>query len=61
MTFCKGSSLIAYSVIDMKTLKVIKEGTTEDIEETNTLLDGLPEGTYVVTVDGNRTRYVKSN
>ena len=59
-TFCKGSSVSSYTVMDMKTLKVIKEGTVED-EDINAFLTELPPGTYVINVDGNTTRYVKSN
>lgn len=59
-TFCKGSSVSSYTVMDMKTLKVIKEGTVED-EDINAFLTELPPGSYVINVDGNTTRYVKSN
>jgi hypothetical protein len=59
-TFCKGSSFSSYTVMDMKTLKVIKEGMVEG-SDMNTILDELPEGAYVINVDGNTTRYVKSN
>lgn len=58
-TFCKGSSFSSYTVMDMKTLKVIKEGTVED-DDINALLNELPPGSYVINVDGNTTRYVKS-
>lgn len=60
-TFCKSSSFSAYTVIEMKTLRVIKEGKVENIEEINALLDELPSGGYVINIDGNTTRYVKSN
>jgi hypothetical protein len=59
LIFCKSSSFSSYSVVDMKTLQVVKNGTVEDTEETSTLLDGLPQGTYVVKVDGKSTRYLK--
>lgn len=60
-TFCKSSSFSTYTVMDMKTLRVIKEGKAENIEEINALLDELPSGGYVVKIDGNTRRYVKSN
>jgi len=60
-TFCKSSSFAAYTVMDMKTLKVIKEGKIENIEDVNALLDELPSGGYIINIDGNTTRYVKSN
>ncbi len=60
-TFCKSSSFAGYTVLDMKTLKVIKKGKMEDITEINTLLDELPSGAYIINVDGNTTRYVKYN
>ena len=47
--------------MDMKTLRVIEEGKVENIEEINALLDELPSGGYVVNIDGNTTRYIKSN
>jgi hypothetical protein len=47
--------------MDMKTLRVIKEGKMENIEEINALLDELPSGGYIINIDGNTTRYVKSN
>ncbi len=59
-TFCKGSSFSSYTVMDMKTLKVIKEGKVEDAD-INALFTELPPGSYVINVDGNTTRYVKSN
>ncbi len=59
-TFCKGSSFSSYTVMDMKTLKVIREGKVED-DDINALLNELPTGSYVINVDGNTTRYVKSN
>lgn len=46
--------------MDMKTMKVIKEGTVED-DDINALLNELPPGSYVINVDGKTTRYVKSN
>lgn len=60
-TFCKSSSFSAYTVMDMKTLRVIKEGKVENLEEINALLDELPSGGYIINIDGNTTRYVKSN
>jgi hypothetical protein len=45
----------------MQTLKVIKKGTVEDIDHSNTLLDGLPAGAYIINIDGNRMSFVKSN
>jgi hypothetical protein len=60
LTFCKGSSFSAYTVMDMKTLKVIKEGTVESAD-INALLSELPPGSYIINLDGNTTRYVKSN
>jgi len=45
----------------MKTLRVLREGTVENIEETNALLDGLPAGSYVIKIDGNSIRYEKLN
>jgi hypothetical protein len=59
-TFCKSSSFRSYIVMDMKTLKVIKEGTVENLEEINALLNELPLGGYVINIDGKTTRYVKS-
>lgn len=59
-TFCKGSSFSSYTVMDMKTMKVIKEGTGEGVD-INTILAELPVGSYVINVDGNTTRYIKSN
>lgn len=59
-TFCKGSSFSSYTVMDMKTMKVIKEGTGECVD-INTILAELPVGSYVINVDGNTTRYIKSN
>lgn len=60
-TFCKSSSFSAYTVMDMKTFKVIKEGIVENIKEINALMDELPSGAYIINVDGNTTRYVKTN
>jgi len=60
-TFCKSSSFRSYIVMDMKTLKVIKEGTIENLEEINALLNELPSGGYVVNIDGKTTRYVKAD
>ncbi|MEI9919076.1 MAG: hypothetical protein WDO14_09785 [Bacteroidota bacterium] len=59
--FCKSSSLVAYSVVDMETLQVIKQGSVENTEASSTLLEGLPAGMYVVKVDGKSTRYSKSD
>jgi len=59
-TFCKGSSFSSYTVMDMKSMKVIIEGTVED-EDINALLTELPAGSYIINVDGNTTRYVKTN
>ena len=41
-------------------MKVIIEGTVED-EDINALLTELPAGSYIINVDGNTTRYVKTN
>lgn len=60
ITFCKGSSFSTYTVMDMKTLGVIKEGMVKD-DDMNTILDELPAGNYVINIDGNTSRYVKSN
>lgn len=38
----------------------IEEGI-EDMAEINTLLDELPSGAYIINIDGNTTRHVKSN
>lgn len=60
-TFCKGSSFSSYTVMDMKTLKVISEGMVENSTEINTMLNDLPSGSYVINIDGNTIRYLKSN
>lgn len=59
-TFCKGSSFSSYTVMDMKTMKVIEKGAGEGVD-INTILAELPAGSYVINVDGNTTRYIKSN
>lgn len=60
-TFCKSSSFSAYTVMDMKTLKVIKEGSLDNLEEINALLNELPSGGYIINIDGKTSRYVKSD
>lgn len=60
-TFCKSSWSSGYIIMDMKSLKVIKEGKVKDTAEINALLAELPEGDYVVNIEGNTTRYKKSN
>lgn len=60
LIFCKSSSFSSFSVVDMKTLKVVKEGTIEDTAEPSTVLEGLPVGTYVVKANGKSTKYHKS-
>ena len=60
-TFCKSSWFSGYIITDMKTLKVIKQGKVKDAAEINALLAELPEGDYVVNIEGNTTRYKKSN
>lgn len=59
--FCKSSSFSSFSVVDMKTLQVIKNGTVEDTEEPSTVLHGLPAGMYVVNVAGKTTRFLKTD
>lgn len=60
-TFCKGSSFSSYTIMDMKTLRVIKEGMIENATEINAQLNDLPSGSYVINIDGNTIRYLKSN
>ncbi len=60
LIFCKSSSFSSFSVVDMKTLQVVKKGTVEDTEEPSMLLEGLPAGLYVVKMDGKNARYLKT-
>jgi hypothetical protein len=59
-TFCKTYSMSYYAVIDAKTLSVIQEGSIEDLEEVSKFLAELPAGSYIINMDGNTTRMVKS-
>lgn len=61
LTFCRASSSSSYTVTDAKTSEVVREGIVGDRKETNKRLAELPPGEYTITVDGHRTRYVKSN
>ncbi len=65
-TFCKYSSLIGgdnnmFVVFDLINSKVVKEGQLENEEDNESILDGLPQGHYVVYLNGTSTQYVKSN
>ena len=51
-----------FVVFDLINSKVVKEGhLDDDIEETKQILDGLPNGHYVVYINGTSTQYVKSD
>lgn len=64
-TFCRGSSLMSnneFVVFDMSQSKIVKQGKLEEgMEETKQLLEGLPNGHYVVYLNGTTTQYVKSD
>lgn len=47
--------------MDAKTSEVLLEGNVGDLAATSKRLAELPAGEYIITVDGHRTRYVKSN
>jgi len=40
---------------------VVKEGELEDAEDTKQILDGLPNGHYVVYFNGTSRQYMKSD
>lgn len=50
-----------FVVFDLINSKVVKEGQLENEEDNESILDGLPQGHYVVYLDGTSTQYVKSN
>ena len=65
-TFCKGSSFMGgdntFVVFDLINSKIVKEGQLEEgVEETKQVLDGLPNGHYVVYLNGTSKQYVKSD
>jgi len=64
-TFCRGSSFMGgneFIVVDFASSKVVKQGLLEEgVDETKQILDGLPNGHYVVYLNGTSTQYVKSN
>lgn len=64
-TFCRGSSLMGsneFVVLDLSNSKIVKQGLLEEgVEETKQILDGLPNGHYVVYLNGTSKQYVKSN
>ncbi len=46
----------------LRSHKVVKQGQLEEgIEETKQILDGLPNGHYVVYLNGTSTQYVKTD
>ena len=65
-TFCKGSFFMGgdntFVVFDLINSKIVKEGQLEEgVEETKQVLDGLPNGHYVVYLNGTSKQYVKSD
>ncbi len=65
-TFCKGSSFMGgdntFLVFDLINSKVVKQGQLEEgAEDSKQILDGLPNGHYVVYLNGTSTQYVKSD
>lgn len=64
-TFCLGSSLMGgdeYVVVDFSNSKIVKQGQLEEgVDEIKEILEGLPNGHYVVYLNGTSKQYVKSN
>jgi hypothetical protein len=64
-TFCRGSSLMGgneFVVVDFTNSKIVKQGLLEEGEEdTKQILDGLPNGHYVIYLNGTSKQYVKSD
>ncbi len=72
-TFCPGSMRIAteeplvtiappvhkFHVIDITGIQIVKEGVTQDPDDTKTMLEGLPSGVYVINVAGERKKFLK--
>ena len=53
---------IKFFVFDLTHSRVVKEGQLEEgVEETKQVLDGLPNGHYVVYINGTSKQYVKSD
>ncbi|MBX2894395.1 MAG: hypothetical protein KF763_03070 [Cyclobacteriaceae bacterium] len=51
-----------FAVVDFTNSKVVKQGMLEEGgEATKQILDGLPNGHYVVYLNGTSKQYVKSD
>jgi len=51
-----------FVVVDFSNSKIVKQGQFEEgLEETKQILAGLPNGHYVVYLNGTNKQYVKSD
>lgn len=51
-----------FVVFDVSQSRIVKQGKLEEgIEESKQILEGLPNGHYIVYLNGTSTQYVKAN